>query len=203
MPTNPFKESLQPVLDATIGTYFPQNWNLFAPRPRAGEMKLLARPLTLAERDAAPAAGFPSDGWYDMSTPLHRAFSENRLAAYERAFRPASHTVEDFLYAPVGMPPPELCQRDPGFCARQERRIQVGRQTNEFLMIRIGSAFYRDIARPEDQATHIVLRAREVQTVPWADRYTVEASSRDLEIGVYQIDPRATAMGLYRAPRAE
>jgi hypothetical protein len=203
LPPNPFKESLQPVIDTTIGTYFPQNWNLFAPRPRSGEMKLLVRPLTSAEREAAPSAGVPSDGWYDVSTPLHRAFAENRLAAYERALRPTLHTMEDFLYAPVGMPPQEVCQRDPGFCFRQKRRIQVGRQTNEFLLVRIGSAFYRDIAGPEDQATHIALRVREVQPVPWNERYTAEASWRDQEIGVFSIDPRATAMGLLRRPVAE
>ncbi len=202
-PTNPLKESLQPVLDATIGTYFPQNWNLFAPSPRSGEMKLLARPLTAEEREAIPTAGLPADGWYDVSTPLFRAFAENRLAVYERVSRPTLHTMEDFLYAPSGMPPPEVCQRDPGFCARQERRIQAGRDTNQFLLTRIGSAFYKDIARPDDQATHIALRIRDVQTVLWPDRYTVEPSGRDLEVGVFPIDPNATPLGLFRRPEAE
>jgi hypothetical protein len=202
-PANPFKESLQPVLDATIGTYFPQSWNLFAPSPRAREVKLLARPLTAAEREALPTAGLPTDGWYDASTPWHRASAENRLAAYERVSRPALHTMEDYLYAPISMPPPEVCQRDPGFCARQEQRIQVYRQTNDFLLMRIASAFYRDIARPDDQVTHIALRAREAQTVSWPERYTVEASWRDVGLGVFPIDPTVTRMGLYRGPGAE
>jgi hypothetical protein len=207
MPPNPFKDSLQPVIDATIGTYFPQNWNLFAPSPRARELKLLARPLTAAEHEAVPTAGLPSDGWYDLSAPLHRAFAANRLAAYERVSRPAKQALEDYLYAPVGLPPPEVCQRDPGFCARQERRMQVGREANAFVLTRIASAFYRDIvqdiARPEDQATHIALRVREVQPVPWPERYTAEASWRDLELGVVPFDPSATAMGLYRRPEVE
>jgi hypothetical protein len=45
MPVNPIKLGLQPFLNATIGTYFPQNWSLFAPDPLTSDYAFLALPL--------------------------------------------------------------------------------------------------------------------------------------------------------------
>src|SRR5258705_9799393 len=69
-PTNPVKDRLEPLLDATIGTYFWQNWDLFAPEPDNTDVVLLVRPLSSNEYRIAQANGLPSNGWYDLSSPL-------------------------------------------------------------------------------------------------------------------------------------
>src|SRR5690349_5379464 len=64
LPFNPVKDTLQPLLDETIGTYFPQNWNLFAPDPISSDFSLVIRPLSKSEYKIVQAKGLPSDGWY-------------------------------------------------------------------------------------------------------------------------------------------
>src|SRR5699024_6174422 len=49
MPLNPVTAAVQPLLRATIGTYFPQGWAFFAPDPGWSVPVLLARPLSPAE----------------------------------------------------------------------------------------------------------------------------------------------------------
>lgn len=51
VPLNPLKIQLQQLLQATVGTFFPQNWNLFAPNPVDSDYALLARPLTPGEQE--------------------------------------------------------------------------------------------------------------------------------------------------------
>src|SRR5260370_5762427 len=45
-PINPAKDTLQPLINTTIGTYFPQNWMLFAPNPVSRDSELIVRPLS-------------------------------------------------------------------------------------------------------------------------------------------------------------
>ena len=205
LPPNPLKDSMRPVLDATIGTYFWQSWNLFAPHPRLPELRLLARPLTAAEAAAIPSRGLPSQGWYDLGTPLFLAFVENRLTAYERLTRPNEHAVEAFLGGdPTLEPLRQECQKnDPAVCASYEERLQAAQAASSRLLTRIGSGFYRDIARPGDGAQSIALRAREAQSVQWVDRYTSARTTRDREIGVFPIDHSVAPLGLFLRPGAE
>ena len=205
LPPDPLRESMQPLIDATIGTYFKQNWGLFAPRPRSSDLKLLARPLTDAEFAAIPTQGLPADGWYDLAAPLYAAFVENRLTAYERVVRPHQHAVQGYLAGqPTLAPLQQSCQRgDSASCTTYEKRLQAARAANDRLFTRIGSAFYQDIARPGDGIRHIALRAREAQSVPWPERYTARRTTQDLEIGLFPIDRGVRPVGIYLRPGAD
>ena len=96
-PLNPVTLPLRPLLDGTIGTYFEQNWGMFAPNPRSGEAILLVHAFTDAQVAAIPDRGLPADGWYDLSTPLWDAFHQNRLSAYDRLGRPQSRAMLAYL----------------------------------------------------------------------------------------------------------
>ena len=93
MPDNPLSESLQPLLRATIGRYFEQNWALFA------------RPLTPAEVAALPETGWPGEGWYDLSTPMWERFQYNRFTPDERLTRPQAEAFVVYLRAVDGLEP--------------------------------------------------------------------------------------------------
>jgi len=202
LPPDPLKNSMRGVLESTIGTYFWQSWNLFAPHPRLPDKTILVRPLTQEEVDAIPSRGLPSDGWYDLAGPLHRAFAGNHLTAYERVTRPNEHAVEEFLGGghPRLEPMRQDCQVNRSACASYEESLKAWRAESDRLFTRIGSAFYQDVARPGDGVTHVAIRGREAQSVQWAERYTGRRVTRDRDIGVFPVDRNVAPLGLYLRP---
>jgi hypothetical protein len=199
-PPNPIKARMQPMLDATIGTYFEQNWSLFAPNPRSSDEALLARLLTAGEVAEIPTRGLPQDGWYDLSSPLYMAFEQNRFSAHDRLSRPQYRAIIAYL---LGDPSLRLWQQscargDRASCSVYEQRLDLARRRARELLVRIGSAFYYDIARPGDSVTHIALRAREGRRVPWSERDTRGRQTQDVDLGVYPLDSYVRAAGLYR-----
>src|SRR5439155_3562215 len=205
MPPNPLKVSWRPLLEATIGTYLEQDWSLFAPSPRSSDQALLARPLTRAEVAEIPTRGLPTDGWYDLSTPLQAGFEDNRFSAYERLSRPQYRAVVSYLVGnPALAPWQQSCQRgDPASCAVYDERLRVARSAAATLLARIGSAFYQDVAPPGEDVSHVALRVREIRRVPWEERYAPRQVTQDVELGVYPIDPRVGAAGIYQRASAE
>jgi hypothetical protein len=199
-PPSPLKARVQPLLDATVGTYFEQNWSLFAPSPRSSDVALLARPLTATEVADLSRRGLPQEGWYDLSGPLYTAFEGNRLSAYERLSRPQYRAILAYFAGDPSLAAwQESCARgDPTSCGIYEQRVDLGRARARELLTHISSAFYHDIARPGDTVTHVALRARDGVRILWSQRETSARTTRDIDLGVYPVDPSVRPAGLYR-----
>lgn len=205
MPVNPIKVSLQPLLYATIGTYFQQNWSLFAPNPLAADYAFLARPLSQIEMEAIPMKGLPTRGWYDLSAPLWAHFQKNRFSAYERLARPHGNALMIYLSGGLELLPwLETCLKgDPASCAFYEERLKVARSQAAELLAKVGSAFCKDLGESGRNYTHVALRVRERLSVPWSERYTGKRVVRDIELGVYPINRTVAGAGLYLAGKPE
>lgn len=171
LPLNPLKLAWQPFLNTTIGTYFPQNWNLFAPDPISADFALVVRPLSSDELKVAEAKGLPSNGWYDLTSPLWAKNQNNRFSAYERLSRPATKAILNYLDQPEQQP------------------VQ--------LMVKIASAFCKDIGRRN--ASYVALVIYERQSKPWAERGTSKQPVITTNfIGVYPIDKSVENAHLYQ-----
>jgi uncharacterized protein DUF5819 len=201
MPENPIRMGMAPVLNATIGTYFYQNWSFFAPNPISSDYALLARPLTEADENAQPAQGLPVDGWYDVSTPLWARFQQNRFSAYDRLTRPLSSAIRAYLTGgPELLPWLESCEKgDKASCVFYEDRLKKTRVEAGKTLSRIGSAVCNDLAHSGARITHVALRVRETLSVPWSERWTSKPVVRDVELGVYAVDRTVAPPGLYVA----
>jgi hypothetical protein len=204
MPLNPVTAAMQPLLRATIGTYFPQGWSFFAPDPGWSVPVLLARPLSPAEAAAVPARGLPPDGWYDLSTPLWERFHDNRLSAYARVAYPqlkatlahGSGGTERALLA-------EACQKGSALaCEWSAARLEPLPADAGQLLARIGSAFCNEVVLGQD-VSHVALRVRERPIAPWAERHTGQPVPREVELGVFPVDRTVVAGGLWRDGRPE
>ena len=199
MPVNPIKPSIQPLLAATIGTYFPQNWNLFAPNPVSSDLAFLVLPLTASMAREAAEGRMPSEGWYDLSTPLWEHFQQNRLTAYDRLARPQASGIRMFLNGGSQLAPwAEACRKgDDDACELFEERLTSARALARTFLVRIASAFCNDIVPHRADVTFVALRMRERTSVPWSLRYTSERTERLLDLGVHPIDRGVVAPGLY------
>lgn len=197
-PLNPVKMQLQPLLDATIGTYFPQNWSLFAPNPLSSDQALLVRPLTASEFAKAADEGLPPDGWYDLSTPFWARFQQNRFSAYDRLIRAQSNAIRSYLTGGPEMAPWwEACRNgDQAACDYYARGLEQSRVQAGKLLARVGSAFCKDVGCDEGFA-YVAVRVRERSSVPWSKRYTAQPEVRDTELGVYPVDRDVASTGLY------
>ncbi len=201
MPLNPLKVALRPLLQATIGTFFQQNWSLFAPNPVSSNKSLLARCLAGREAEDLATAGLPADGWYDLSGPLWARFQRNRFSAYDRLSRPQSNAIRQYQSGSVRLLPWwQACEKgDSDSCAFLNEQLQLGRSRARRLLARIGSAFCKDVAESGDRFTHVALRIRETNSVPWSERYTGEPEKVDIEVGVFPVDERVVIPGLFKA----
>ena len=102
MPLNPIKLKLYPILNLTIGKYFSQNWNLFAPNPVGQNYSLLIQPRTSNDSTVA------DNVWYDVSQPFWDSFHRNRFSAYDRLARSQTNTLKDILSGSPGLLPANL-----------------------------------------------------------------------------------------------
>ena len=204
MPLNPVTESMQPLLQATIGTYFPQGWAFFAPDPGWSVPVLLARPLSPAEAAVVPTRGLPADGWYDLSTPLWQRFHDNRLSAYARVAFPQLRATLAYsggdkdlaLYL-------QACQRDSESpCEAYDPRLWSSRAQAGQILARIGSAFCNEVV-PDQDVSHVALRLRERPIAEWADRHGEPPAAQEVDLGVFPVDRSVVAAGLWRDARAE
>jgi hypothetical protein len=92
-PTNPLKLRYNIFLGQTTGRFFQQNWSLFAPSPVTSNQRMLVRCLSLKE---ATSDSLPSDGWYDITTPLITRHQQNRFSAYDRLNRTQANALRDY-----------------------------------------------------------------------------------------------------------
>ena len=201
MPVNPVKIVLQPFLYATIGTYFSQNWSLFAPNPVSSDLVFLARPLTDAEVAAIPTHGLPTTGWYDLSTPLWERFQKNRFTAYDRLARPQGSSVRRYLSGGSELAPWwEACRKgDADACDFFDTQLTFARAQAAKLFAKIASAFCNDV---QSGASFVAVRVREKLSVPWSVRYTAQPQVREIDLGVYPVDKTVTGPRLYVAEGA-
>lgn len=197
LPFNPAQAVTQPLLSATIGTYFSQNWRLFAPDPVSGDMALLARCMTPAEMASGADKKLPSTGWHDLSTPLWHRFQENRFAAYDRVARPNTNTMRALMFGV-----PELMQAckkgSKEACTAYEDNLKSVRAATMPRLTKIGSAFCKDLDADGGRYSHVALRLRETDGLPWSQRYGQRPAPRDLELGLAAIDPDVARMGMFQ-----
>lgn len=171
-PISPAKDTLQPLIDATIGTYFPQNWMLFAPGPISVDLELLVRPLNDNEYSATLTKGLPSDGWYNILPPLWTKDQQNRFSAYEKLSRTGLLAIRSHLTDP-----------------NDDQSVQI--------MIGLASAFCKDIGKSNDD--YVALMIQEVLPKSWSDRgKTVPRVVKSIPVGVYPMDTGVENAHLYQ-----
>jgi hypothetical protein len=204
MPLNPVTVSMQPLLQATIGTYFPQGWSFFAPDPGWSVPLLLARPLSPAEAAVVPTQGLPANGWYDLSTPLWQRFHDNRLSAYGRIAFPQLRAT--LTYRSGGKDPlldMQACEQDSASpCEAYNPRLESSRAHAGRLLARIGSVFCNEMV-PGQDVSHVALRLRERPIAEWANRHSGQPAALDVDLGVFPVDRGVAAADLWRDARAE
>jgi len=204
MPLNPVTAAMQPLLRATIGTYFPQGWSFFAPDPGWSVPVLLARPLSPAEAAAVPTQGLPADGWYDLSTPLWERFHDNRLSAYARVAYPQLRAT--LAYSSGGTERAllrEACQKGSALaCDLADARLEPVPSDAGQLLARIGSAFCNEVV-PDQTVSHVALRVRETPIASWAERHSGQPVPHVVDLGVFPVDRGVVAGGLWRGGRPE
>ena len=201
MPLNPLKVYLKRLLDVTIGTFYPQNWNLFAPNPLSSNEMLLVRPLTSVEVRSMKAKREPRTGWYDVSTPVWIRFQQHRFTAYDRLSRAQLAGIRTYLSGlPDGQVWVEACRKgDSTSCRVVEGAITRERAQAIHLLVKIASAFCRDLGLRGKHYTYVGLRVRQQLPVPWSARYTGKPIVHDIALGAYPIDTTVPAPGLWVA----
>jgi hypothetical protein len=205
MPSNPMTSACQRLLDATIGTYFSQNWQLFSPEPLTQNYALYVHPLTEAKA-AGGNAGLPTEGWYDITSPLFARFQQNRFSAYDKLARPQINALLKWLSGgPALASWQHSCEAgDPKACTVYNEQLKVIRLEEGKVLARIASAFCNDLAQTCKGSTRIALRAHEELPIPWSQRYAgPKPTTHDVDIGVYPIDPAVASANIYQARRAE
>lgn len=200
MPLNPIKIYLRPLLDATIGTYFAQNWSLFAPNPVSDDLSVLVHPLTEAQVQSLSDGRLPTQGWYNISDPLWQKFQGNRFSAYDRMARTQTSSVRRVLNGGIElMPIHTACEKgDEDACADYQERLKTAREGASNLLVKVASAFTKDLHGANSGYEYIAIRVRVTKGVPWSERHTGEPTSEDLEIGIYPINKEVTPMGLFQ-----
>jgi hypothetical protein len=204
MPPNPMSIALQPLLNATIGTYYSQNWQLFSPEPLTENYALYVRPLTDSQAAASSKDGLPLDGWFDITSPLLVRYQQNRFSAYDRLARPHINGILNWLSGGVSLAPwQQSCEMgDSKACTFYNNQLKLTRVEAGKILAKAASAFCKDMAQSCRGATHVALRAHEELPVPWSQRYTTSKPvSHDVDLGVYPIDSSVSSAGIYISRR--
>ena len=200
MPVNPVSLETQSVVDATIGRFFSQNWRLFAPNPLSSDQIVLARCLDDNEAKAALAGKLPTDGWFDLSTPVWDRFHAHRFSAYDRLSRPATNAARQFITGGTYLAPWfESCQHgNQEACDVVKKQVELSRGPAALVLQRVGSSFCRE-AQPGQSTTYVAMRLRQEAATPWSKRNdpSLKPAVSDDELGVYPIVDWIEDSGLY------
>jgi hypothetical protein len=198
-PVNPLKIELQPAVIATIGTYFPQNWSLFAPDPLSDDYELLIRPLSRDEAARFAAVGvLPEKGWVDLSGPLWERFQENRFSAYDRLARPITNGLRDYFAGSTFLATfVEACRKgDTDACAYVSRQRTLAHDLRGPYLARIASGYCNGV-HAGSACEFVALRARITRSVPWSERDTGKPEIWGLDLGVFPIERSARSSGVF------
>jgi hypothetical protein len=198
-PMNPVKMELGFLASATIGTYFPQNWSLFAPTPVQSTQALLVRCLADDEVPKSSSGKLPVHGWEDVSSAHFAQAHRHPLSAYERLVRPMQNSIRQYVSGgPDLYPFHEACQKgDEDACKVRDEAIKPRRSQASRILRRIGSAFCREVF-PMRRFSEVALRLRDWSAVPWSARESGEPKVTDYELGIYALDETVVLPGLYQ-----
>jgi len=194
MPLNPLKIKLMPLLNATMSTFFSQNWSLFAPNPVAQDYIMLVQ---LRTKDELTSSNHRS--WYNLSTPFWKNFQRNRFSAYDRLARSQSSALRNALSGDVSLVPLyESCRNgDTLACSLYRSYVTDIRKDQIKKLVKIASAFCNDINAESSNYTHIAIRIRIKSFPPWSRRHDKKISIKDYNLGVYRIDEKIVPFGLF------
>ena len=197
-PANPIKMEYGSLAIATIGEFFPQNWNLFAPTPVNSTQLLLVRCLSDDEMHMGQEGKLPTDQWQDVSRAHFAQAQRHRISAYERLVRPIQNALRGYLYG--GGPEMhdifEACVRATRMRASCDEKAKPRREAALGKLRRIGSAFCRE-RYPHRGLAALAIRFRELAAVPWSERHSGTAKSTAYAVGVFPIDNDVALPGLY------
>lgn len=197
MPSTPIKTKNKLFLDMTIGTYFQQNWSLFAPNPLMNDQALVARCLSAEEGAAADAGALPTKGWRDLSTKFWARFQQNRFSAYDRLVRPQSNAIREYMAGGFDIEGwIKACKRGrQEACKIADETFSKSRKAAAATLKKIGSSYCLEV---NPGATHVALGLHETPAAPWSQRYSDEAPMpKDYSLDVYPIDRTVATMGLH------
>lgn len=200
MPINPVSLELQGVLEGTIGRFFSQNWRLFAPNPLSSDQIVLARCLDDDEAKAALAGHLPTEGWFDLSTPVWERYHAHRFSAYDRVSRPATNAARQFISGGTHLAPwYESCQHgNQEACDVFNKQVELLRGPAALVLQRGGSSFCRE-AQAGRSTTHVAMRLRQDAATPWSKRNdaSITPGRTDHELGIFPIVDWVEHSGLY------
>lgn len=197
-PVNPIKIKLQPILNATVGTYFPQDWTFFAPAPTDTNYSILVQPMTTAQQNAATKTSLPVSGWQNITDPGYIRLHQNRFSAYDRLMRPQYNTVSELLNVQRSTAPwLEACQSgDKSACEIVQEDLKKSFPQTRQMLINIASAYCNATKLPRDD-TYVAVQVRQVSSVPWSKRFTGRPVVKDINIGIFPINSRIAPCRVY------
>jgi hypothetical protein len=170
LPSTPIEQILEPFIDATIGRFFSQNWDLFAPNPTDTDYALLVRPLSNDELKVAKVRAIPNDGWYDVSSPIWGQLG-HPFAAYVKFSNIITNATSSYDY-----------NHD---------------QESLKLLVRFASAFYKSIGH--NNAHYMALSIRERHSRSWPeDKTTKPAVIKTVFVGIFRIENSVENSHLYQ-----
>lgn len=188
MPINPIKIGLNPLLNMTIGTFFPQNWSLFAPSPVTSNNYLCILPLKNYEDINSPRLKSSSD-WINLTLPLLNNFHENRFSAYERISRVQLNSIRLYVGAsPELYPWSRACNNgDTLACIVRREIIEENKELAKNFFLKIGSSFCN--LYQNQGIKYFALKIISDDPTPWSERYSNLPKSFTSElISVFKVD---------------
>lgn len=195
-PDNPVRAQAGPLLGATIGRFFSQDWRLFAPTPADTHTAV----LVACEAAALQSAGSPPAVWADLTTPLVRAHQRSRLSAYERLNRAQQTAARIAASLPTDLIPwRKACEHgDEVSCewvnAETRRHQEAARQ----YLARTAASYCRAVA---PDASTVAVRLRRFGPVAWSKRGTgPRPEPTDHDLGVFPISADLMASTAWSAP---
>lgn len=192
-PDNPLRQRFAWLLDATVGTYFQQNWRLFAPEPASADTSIVVGCVdgpNAARLQAAFEAGeeVEWDGqWVDITAPLWTRHQQARLSAYDRISRHQANAARAFLHGQAGFESwfKACANGQTEVCERIDQLWLGYRVLNLQKITRVASSYCRSMM---DEPVGLALRIRERAPVPWSDRFFGVAETADADLGFIPID---------------
>lgn len=169
-PSTPIEQILEPFINATIGRFFDQNWDLFAPNPTDTDYALLVRPLSNDELKLAKLKSVPNNGWYDVSSPVWGQL-DHPFAAYVKLSNVLTNATSSYD-----------SNHD---------------QESLTLLVRFASAFCKSISL--NKANYVALSIRERHSRIWPENNaTKPAVIKTLFVGIFRIDKSVENSHLYQ-----
>ncbi len=195
-PNNPLKLATGPLLGRTIGTYFAQNWSLFAPNPIQANESLLVKCLS----ESQTTANLSGDGWNDITTPLFARHQQNRLTAYDRISRTHTNFMKAYLHGGAELQLlVDACRSgDKESCDAGDADLTQIRARSVGRLVRVASSYCREPGQGVPP-NRVAIRIRDVPVTSWSRRGTADPpKAQDIQVGVFPIDAEVATLGVWK-----